>query len=256
MMAVTHGIVGSKVTAFRLEGTVLSIGDQVDVNLYGPIGSTVDIDYGNSTITTITLDVSPKTVVAQATGTDFIITSNTLENIRFATSNEVKTINIINGTSLNTLQSLAGSNATINSITIANCPNAFNYNAVGFNLINLSSFIVDDTSNVTNFVNAFNTTNLSETPILDYSSALDVSLMYANCDLITYTRNINTDVCLVFDSMFQNAVNLSCMQAINTLAQTSTLNMLDNTPALINPNATEQTAILAGSNYINAGACP
>ncbi len=54
--------------------------------------------------------------------------------------------------------------------------------------------------------------------------------------------------------IFSRAQDLSNVEAGQTFAHTT--NMFNNTPALTNPNATEQTAILAGSNYINGNACP
>ena len=47
-----------------------------------------------------------------------------------------------------------------------------------------------------------------------------------------------------------------CLSTLNTTLQNTTAGMFTNTPLLANPNGSEQTALLAGSNYINAGSCP
>lgn len=59
-----------------------------------------------------------------------------------------------------------------------------------------------------------------------------------------------------FSETFRNCTKLICLSHLNTTNQTTTANLFTNTGALTAPNASEQTALLSGSNYTNSGACP
>lgn len=280
MMTVTHGIVGVKAPNFLLEVAVLAIGDNMNIRLYGPINSTVNIDYGDGLITIVTLDVSPKSVAGTTTGLSLIFSSTSLERFEFLTTSRPRIINLINGRSLTSLQTFAGSNSYPIEINIRNAPNAFNWSGICFNLSNLSSFTVDDSSMVTDMTNAFNGSNFTELPpTVTYESALSLNLAYAGNNSMVDAGILNAPVCTDFSSVIFNSANiesltiisplgelfnlavsecpnLSCLGAINTTNQTDTTDLFLNTPLLINPTPAEQTAILAGSNYVNASPCP
>jgi len=104
----------------------------------------------------------------------------------------------------------------------------------------------------------FGLTNLTEilagqdvvNNIIDYTSALE------GCTGLTGLGVINTTTGQVFDRMFFGCSAMTCLGKIDTTSQTSTTDMFTGCTALTAPDATEQTALLAGSSYINPGECP
>lgn len=259
MLPVTHGITPNKnpiTIDFRLETTTNNLLQPIDFDIYAPIGARIIVDYGDGILVNETIDVSPKLITGLSAGLNQIIIGEFVERISFRNTSAIRTINILFGLSITSLQALSTNNSTIESVNISNVPNATTMHSICLNTSNLNTFNIDDSSNIIIMQNAFAITSLTATPNLNYSSALNLQAMYQNSTLLSSASIINSVNGENFLAMFAGCIILECLEGINTLSQTNTTSMFLNTPLLTNPNAAEQTAILAGSNYVNANPCP
>ena len=109
---------------------------------------------------------------------------------------------------------------------------------------------------------ALNSTWQSCTSMISHAGATTTSLLkdvngtFRLCSLLESIGSINTSAVTQFSNYYGDCSSLICVTDVDTTNQSFTSGMFDNTPALVAPNGTEQTAILSGDNYVNAGACP
>ncbi len=121
----------------------------------------------------------------------------------------------------------------------------------------LTSFPIINVSNVAIFLGTwFDCNKIISFPDLDFSNGTDFTATFSSCLNLQFTGILNTEKGQLFTDMFRDCTSLFCIVDINTLLQTNTINMFLNTPTLVAPNSTEQTAILAGDNWINVAPCP
>jgi len=143
------------------------------------------------------------------------------------------------------------------SFPLLNTSAGTSFGSAWLNCTSLTSFPLIDTSLSNRFSDAWrNCTGLTSFPLIDTSSGNNFTDAWRDCTGLTSFPLIDTSSGDNFNGIWQGCTLLVCISSVNTLLQMFTFDMFLNTPALTNPNATEQTAILAGSNYINAGACP
>ncbi len=78
--------------------------------------------------------------------------------------------------------------------------------------------------------------------------------MFANSKL-EYILDMSSHKVEHFDGMFENCVNLRCIEKVNTVKKITTSKMFNNTPALTSPDTNEQQQIMDGMQYNNDGHC-
>lgn len=150
-------------------------------------------------------------------------------------------------------------------------------------LINYEHF---NTSTGVNFNSTWrNCFQLPNLPLTDYSfaNAENLSEAFYNCSSVAdFGDNASTPINLLgvkylnstffhcssidtlnvqfdgeqFERIFEACINLTCLNQVNTLNQTNTNLMFNNTPKLDNPNAAEQATITSGANWVNQGTRP
>lgn len=173
---------------------------------------------------------------------------------------------------------------TITSLDLKSITTINRFRELCRNITNLTSFTTVDTGLVTDFLNAWSgCSGLTNFPELNYSNvstfvtpwfgctgivnmiisgqfgnggAVDMTGAFSGMTSVQSIQLPDTSNATLFANLFKDCINLSCISAVNTLSQTTTTDMFLNTPALTDPTAAEQTAILGGSNYVNANACP
>lgn len=216
MQPITHGIV-SKANSFNFAATLTSV----------LVGDTVSFTLGILAGEEIRVDWGDGVIViytAITTGqlivTGVTVTTNTIK----ITASSEKTDS----------SSFTVRSASFDTVTSVDVTNASLLTQISMNDSSvMKSFAASNTGRLRNIPQAFQN-NSSIESVSGLTAALQGSSALA----------------------FNNAVSLICISAINTLDSTSTFDMFLNTPSLTAPNASEQTALLAGSNYVNASPCP
>jgi len=129
-----------------------------------------------------------------------------------------------------------GDNGRITSITINSLGTLHSLYQTFQSLSNLTEFIVTDQ-------NAFsNITKMNST--------------WYYCPSLTSLPPIDTSSVTDFTNTFRYSAALTCLSNIDTTNQTTTTAMFDGCTSLVAPDATDQTAIEAGTNWTNPGSCP
>jgi len=154
--------------------------------------------------------------------------------------------------------------SALTSIAQVDTSNITSLNYTFQNCTSLTSFPVLNFSSVTKLRYTFNgCTSLTAIPDLSLELAADVYNGFRACTALTTIQSsigTNSNANKSFVGTFQDCTNLTCIQGISTLETgntPSTTNMFVNTPALIHPDATEQTALTSatGATYSYTGTC-
>ncbi len=84
--------------------------------------------------------------------------------------------------------------------------------------------------------------------------------MFSGCVNLTSLdlTSFDTSITTMFRSMFLDCTSLVCITNLDTTNGTNRTNMFNNTPLLLNPDATAQADITDtdGANWVNPGTCP
>jgi len=124
-------------------------------------------------------------------------------------------------------------------------------NMINFNVTDLSS-----TNNVIDFQLAWvSCSSLTSFPGIDTSSGISFNQTWNGCSGLTSFPAIDTSKGTNFANLWNNCSNLICISEVNTLGGIAP-GIFDNCTSLIAPNASEQTDILNGYNYVNGSPCP
>jgi len=122
----------------------------------------------------------------------------------------------------------------------------------------LIDFPLIDTSNVEAFSRAWrDCTSLTTLPALDYSSGLFFVATWRGCTNLVSLPALNTVIGTSFSNTFLDCTNLVCLTAIDTTAQTGTADMFLGCTSLLHPTPAEIADLLdPGDNYVNELTCP
>jgi len=282
MMPVTHGIVKSIDFDFLLEIIPVNLGDVVPVNLTGAVGTSVSIDPGDGSAQVTVLTTSPQTInVTNVITKKITVTGNpSISTCLFQQVNTVLEYNFIDASSLTTLQSTFFQSAFLTKITLSNSRRLIDISGIANELFALTDFILTDAFSIIRASACLRKTpNLRNVTLGSFDSCLVLDFFYQDsgiidapalvapaassfdsvfelCSDMVSCGGIINSLPANYEAVFAECVLLECIGKIDTTGATNTINMFNNTPALTNPTVSEQTAILAGSNYINAGTCP
>ncbi len=266
MIPLTHGIVPVQQTPpsflFGITATTVNVGDTFSLVMYGIEGDVFEIVLGDGVPNVYILPANGILSTTLSTVVDASITVTTTETAainRFAFSNNnrvIKTVNVTNAGSLTSLKAVCQFQDF------------------------LESFVIDDTSNVTDLSDAFKGTLIAQSPPMDTSNVTDVSNMLSSCifltDLYEYdlssvifmgsyinsctsltsTPAFNTPLATDFVGAVSGCTSLICMTSIDTTNQTDTTDLFLFSNSLVAPNASEQAQIEAGFSYVNPSPCP
>jgi surface protein len=140
--------------------------------------------------------------------------------------------------------------------------NATTMNSMFYDCFRLTTLDVSNfnTSKVTDFYSMFLDVKYYMTYLdisnFDLSNATDFSFMFDGCRLLTHINSkFNTINGESFINMFDSCNDLICIPNINTLKQTDTRNMFQYNYDLQRPNSSEQSAIMAGDDWVNTDPC-
>jgi len=97
--------------------------------------------------------------------------------------------------------------------------------------------------------------HLEEIVLPDLSNVTDFSEAFYYNSALTSLPAIDTSNGTLFTGMFNYCESLVCLTNIDTTNQTDTTNMFQNCTSLVAPDATDQSAILAGTDWINSSPC-
>jgi len=263
MMPVTHGIVSIGETlpdTFSIVATSVNVGDSLSYYVYADIGDVVRTDYGDGIEVLTTITANPENIIGNTVSTVNMIVKSTGLVTRvifdFATDN-YDTINLAQSSTITDASLMCKNLTNLTSFLMNDSSQIVDLQGAWNNCSSLTSFPAIDTSSVTSFAGTWQScSGLTSFPLLDTSAGVIFNSAWRGCPGLTSFPPIDTSLGNYFANIFLSCTNLVCISSINTLLQIDTADMFTGTPALTNPNATEQTAILAGSNYINAGACP
>lgn len=98
--------------------------------------------------------------------------------------------------------------------------------------------------------------SLTTFPAINFSDFDDLTKAFEFNVNLASVGAINTTGVTLFNRMFNGCSALVCLSTLDTTSQTDTTSLFFGCSSLVAPNGTEQTALLAGSNYVNGGACP
>ncbi len=285
MMTVTHGIVGgiTSVDTFEVQATSFLVGETLSYDIYADIGNVIRTDYGDGNEILTTITTSPQTIVDDTISTvNMTVKSNgTVSRVIFnSATDNYDTVSLIQLDGMTSLESACFGLTNLTSFSAVDTSAILNMSSICFNCSSLVSFPLIETSSVTNLQSAWSgCSGLLSFPLLDVSSCIDFGGAWTSCSSLTSFPALDMALGVIFTSTWRFCSNLLsfpvidtssgtgfqltwggcgslvCLSAVNTLLQTITTDMFLNTPALTNPTPSEQTAILAGSNYVNAGAC-
>ena len=112
-----------------------------------------------------------------------------------------------------------------------------------------------DVSNCTNFTDTwFNCSSITSFAPLNCPEGLHFNNTFYRTQM--KTLDILTPKGQSFERTFEACTKLTCLKQMNTLSQTNTSFMFQNTPSLGNPNTSEQTDIMNGLNWVNGNNRP
>jgi len=188
---------------------------------------------------------------------DMTLVSTEITYISFEDAGYIKTVNIVDGSSLTSLEN-----------SFRNCGNLVTFSAFNtYNVTSLANTFRDsidlatvsalDTSSVTDATYSFTgCEELVNMCQIDYSKILDASFMYYNSG-ITHLGDINTAACETFTYMFNECTDLVCLSSMDTTSDTLHDRIFENCTSLSQPDAQAQSD-LRNNNVIwtNAGTCP
>ena len=121
----------------------------------------------------------------------------------------------------------------------------------------ISRFRGDSLRAFTDLTDLFlNCTSLTDVVGINVEGVITMTNAFSGCSSLTSFPAIDTTTVTDFSGMFDGCTSLTCLTQINTTNQLNTTNMFNNTPLLVQPDATAQLAILAGSDWTNPGPCP
>ncbi len=292
MMPITHGIVGSdQGVDLDLLMTLIPI-DLVAVCALEVTGGDFTVDWGDGILQTYPDGTQPAVV---PTGNIIVRTITPPSTFR-AVTNTYSDIAMGNGAGTGSITTVSGSFFNLTSLATIDILklNTSNVTDFSFFLGRSFSLLSIDLSNINVTNKATDLTSLLEqcgaTSII-FPATMDTVNVVGMQDMLAKTKMTgpldmsimtNTSNCAAFDGVFAGSLfssidlttwsfasatnltgfvsttnNLTCITNVDTLTNLPTTTaMFDSTPLLTAPNATEQAAILAGSNYVNANPCP
>ena len=240
MMPATHGVIekqqASALGEFEALATVTS-GVDVIIGVSAQIGDIIEFTVnGIIQQTTVSFLGSVNYSTSGNLGVNIgikIFGTPTSFRLRFG---NWETIDITRAITLTTFTQMFASESSLTSVTLLNYPN------------------------VTDSVRMFSASGIINAPDIIATNFTAMNQMFDLCGSVVSVPAYDSENSLNMAAIYKDTPNLICIGGIDTiLAATQTggtTDMFLNTPLLTNPTPAEQTAILSGSNYVNANPCP
>jgi len=266
--------------AFKALATPLDFG--VSDNTVTVTGDAYEVDWGDGVFLPYA-DGAPATAKASNSDTGIITVRgpNTITHCDFST-NTYTAIDVQASSSLTSLDASFGYLTNMTSFAIDDTSNVLTMSSAFAGCTGLTTFPAIDltsctvanqawygttgmttfnaptnTSGIANWSQTFYDAGIVNVPAIDMSGGTNFTFTFYSMANVVSIGSLNmTAPTADFSNMFGNNFILRCLADVDTTNATATTSMFANCPLMEGPDASEQTLLLAGASYTNAGICP